>query len=53
MLLRQVSLNPQGNPFREEWNLSCGWIRSGAHFVKTGPGEADGSCATASPSPPA
>jgi len=42
MLLRQVSLNPQGNPFREEWNLSCGWIRTGAHFVKTGPGEADG-----------
>ena len=42
MVTRQVSLNPQGNPFREEWNLSCGWIRSGAHFVKTGPGEADG-----------
>jgi hypothetical protein len=42
MVTRQVSLNPPGNPFKEEWNLSCGWIRSGNDFVKTGPGEADG-----------
>jgi hypothetical protein len=39
---RQVSLNPPGNPFKEEWNLGCGWIRSGNDFVKTGAGEADG-----------
>ena len=31
-----------GNPFKEEWNLAGGWIRSGNDFVKTGPGEADG-----------
>jgi hypothetical protein len=42
VVTRQVSLNPQGNPFKEEWNLACGWIRSGNDFVKTGPGEADG-----------
>jgi len=42
MVTRQVSLNPPGNPFKEEWNPSCGWIRSGNDFVKTGPGEADG-----------
>ena len=42
MVTRQVSLNPPGNPFKEEWNLSCGWIRSGNDFVKTDPGEADG-----------
>jgi len=39
---RQVALNPPGNPFKEEWNLGCGWIRSGSDFVKTAPGEADG-----------
>ena len=42
MVTRQVSLNPPGNPFKEEWNLAGGWIRSGNDFVKTGPGEADG-----------
>jgi hypothetical protein len=42
MVTRQLSLNPEGNPFKEEWNASCGWIRSGNDFVKTGPGEADG-----------
>ena len=41
MVTRQVSLNPPGNPFKEEWNLGCGWVR-GNDFVKTGPGEADG-----------
>jgi hypothetical protein len=39
---RQVALNPPGNPLKEEWNLGCGWIRSGNDFVKTGAGEADG-----------
>jgi hypothetical protein len=39
---RQVALNPVGNPFKEEWNAGCGWIRSGNDFVKTGAGEADG-----------
>ena len=42
---------PPGNPFKEEWNLAGGWIRSGNDFVKTGEdgyalaspsGEADG-----------
>jgi hypothetical protein len=42
MVTRQVSLNPPGNPFREEWSLAFGWVRSGNDFVKTGPGEADG-----------
>jgi len=42
MVARQVSLNPEGNPFKEEWNADHGWIRSGNDFVKTGPGEADG-----------
>jgi hypothetical protein len=42
MLTRQVSLNPAGNPFREEWSANYGWIRSGNDFVKTGKGEADG-----------
>jgi hypothetical protein len=39
---RQVALNPPGNPFKEEWNLGCGWIRNGNDFVKTGAGEATG-----------
>jgi hypothetical protein len=39
---RQVALNPPGNPFKEEWNLGCGWIRNGNDFVKTGAGEAGG-----------
>lgn len=39
---RQVALNPPGNPFKEEWNLGCGWIRNGNDFVKTGAGEAAG-----------
>ena len=38
----QVALDPPGNPFKEEWNLGCGWIRSGNDFVKTGAREADG-----------
>jgi hypothetical protein len=42
MVTRQVSLNPPGNPFAEEWNAAGGWIRSGNGFVKTGQGEADG-----------
>jgi hypothetical protein len=42
MMVRQVSLNPPGNPFAEEWTAASGWIRSGNDFVKTGPGEADG-----------
>ena len=42
MVIRQVSLNPPGNPFDEEWSLAFSWIRSGNDFVKTGPGEADG-----------
>lgn len=42
MVTRQVSLNPPGNPFKEEWNAAGGWIRSGNDFVKTGQGEADG-----------
>lgn len=39
---RQVALNPPGSPFKEEWNLGCGWIRNGNDFVKTGAGEATG-----------
>lgn len=39
---RQIALNPPGNPFKEEWNLGCGWIRNGNDFVKTGAGEATG-----------
>ena len=39
---RQVALNPVGNPFKEEWNRGCGWIRSGNDFVKTGEAEPDG-----------
>jgi hypothetical protein len=42
MVTRQVSLNPPGNPFKEEWNAAHGWVRSGNDFVKTGQGEADG-----------
>jgi hypothetical protein len=42
MVTRQVSLNPEGNPLREEWSPACGWVRSGNDFVKTGKGEADG-----------
>jgi hypothetical protein len=42
MVARQVSLNPEGNPFREEWSAAYGWVRSGNDFVKTGKGEADG-----------
>jgi hypothetical protein len=42
MVTRQVSLNPPGNPFKEEWSAAFGWVRSGNDFVKTGPGEADG-----------
>ena len=42
MVTRQVSLNPPGNPFDEEWNAAFGWVRSGKDFVKTSPGEADG-----------
>jgi hypothetical protein len=39
---RQVALNPPGNLFKEEWNLACGWVRSGNDFMKTGAGESDG-----------
>lgn len=39
---RQVALNPPGSPFKEEWNLGCGWIRNGNDFVKTGAGQATG-----------
>jgi hypothetical protein len=42
MVTRQVSLNPVGNPFKEEWSAAHGWVRSGNDFVKTGQGEADG-----------
>jgi hypothetical protein len=42
LVTRQVSLNPPGNPFKEEWSPDHGWIRSGNDFVKTGQGEADG-----------
>jgi hypothetical protein len=42
MVTRQVSLNPAGNPFKEEWSATYGWVRSGNDFVKTGQGEADG-----------
>jgi hypothetical protein len=42
MVTRQVSLNPPGNPFKEEWNAAHGWVRSGNDYVKTGQGEADG-----------
>lgn len=42
MVARQAALNPEGNPFEEEWNHRCGWIRSGHDFVKTSAGEADG-----------
>jgi hypothetical protein len=42
MVARQVSLNPVGNPFREEWSAAYGWVQSGNDFVKTGKGEADG-----------
>ena len=39
---RQVALNPPGNPFKEEWNLAYGWVRSSNEFVKTGDSEARG-----------
>jgi hypothetical protein len=38
-LAHQLALDPPGNPFKEEWTLACGWLRSGNDFVKTGPGE--------------
>jgi hypothetical protein len=42
LVARQSGLHPEGNPFKEEWNRTCGWIKSGNDFVKTSPGEADG-----------
>ena len=53
MVTRQVSLNPPGNPFPEEWSPGDGWIRSGNDFVKTGRARPTASCATGLTSPPA
>ena len=51
MVARQVSLNPEGNPFKEEWNAGHGWIGAATTSSRPAPARPTASCATGSPSP--